>query len=170
MIIPAPAPPAPPPWPLPRLRFQIDDLEHEGASLFLDNVNPKLAMTIAVRASYRWLYPSEENPPPKVTQITLVLRSMPGVAYTVGTGDGVKEVHFSLDYIAQSRNRARDEILGVLVHEVVHCYQHNAKGSCPGGLVEGMAGELPLSYSRSRANCNVSVHNGVPLVPWVSLW
>lgn len=64
MIIPAPAPPAPPPWPLPRLRLQIDDLEHEGASVFLDNVNPKQAMTTAVRASYRWLY-SEDNLPPK---------------------------------------------------------------------------------------------------------
>lgn len=71
---------------------------------------------------------------------------MPGVAYTTGTGEGLKEVHFSLDYIAQSKNRARNEILGVLVHEVVHCYQHDGRGSCPGGLIEGVAGESIRTY------------------------
>lgn len=31
------------------------------------------------------------------------------------------------------------EIEGVLVHELVHCFQHNGRGACPGGLVEGIA-------------------------------
>lgn len=31
------------------------------------------------------------------------------------------------------------EIRGVLVHELVHCFQHNGRGACPGGLVEGIA-------------------------------
>jgi hypothetical protein len=30
--------------------------------------------------------------------------------------------------------------MGVLVHEIVHCYQYDAKGTCPGGLIEGIAG------------------------------
>ena len=64
---------------------------------------------------------------------------MRGVAYTTGDHHN-KEIHFSLDYIKDSANRSRDEILGVLVHEVVHCYQYNAKGTCPGGLIEGIAG------------------------------
>lgn len=29
---------------------------------------------------------------------------------------------------------------GVLQHELVHCFQNNGKGTCPGGLIEGMAG------------------------------
>lgn len=53
----------------------------------------------------------------------------------------MKEIHFSLDHIKRSKNRARDEIMGVLVHEVVHCYQYDAKGTCPGGLIEGIAGK-----------------------------
>jgi hypothetical protein len=65
---------------------------------------------------------------------------MEGVAYTFGTNKQ-KEIHFSLDYIKRSAKRARDEIMGVLVHEVVHCYQYNACGTCPGGLIEGIAGE-----------------------------
>ena len=65
---------------------------------------------------------------------------MEGVAYTCGSRHQ-KEVHFSLDYIKKSINRARDEIMGVLVHEVVHCYQYDACGTCPGGLIEGIAGK-----------------------------
>ena len=64
---------------------------------------------------------------------------MEGVAHTCGSRNQ-KEIHFSLDYIKKSANRARDEIMGVLVHEVVHCYQYNACGTCPGGLIEGIAG------------------------------
>ncbi|PPQ64295.1 hypothetical protein CVT26_002178 [Gymnopilus dilepis] len=73
-----------------------------------------------------------------VKQILLVLRPMDGVAYTFGT-QSHKEIHFSLDHIKRSAKRARDEIMGVLVHEVVHCYQYNALDSCPGGLIEGIA-------------------------------
>lgn len=64
---------------------------------------------------------------------------MEGVAYTFGTKTH-KEIHFSLDHIKNSAKRARDEIMGVLVHEVVHCYQYNALATCPGGLIEGIAG------------------------------
>jgi len=49
-----------------------------------------------------------------------------------------------LTTIQDSASRSRDEILGVLVHEVVHCYQYNAKGTCPGGLIEGIADYVRL--------------------------
>lgn len=39
------------------------------------------------------------------------------------------------------------EIHGVLVHELVHCYQYNGHGHCPGGLIEGIA-----DWVRLRAN------------------
>jgi hypothetical protein len=67
---------------------------------------------------------------------------MQGVAYTTGSDldDDHKEIHFSTDYIESSASRAHDEIFGVLVHEVVHCFQYNANGTCPGGLIEGIAG------------------------------
>ena len=68
---------------------------------------------------------------------------MDGVAVMFGT-QSHKEIHFSLDYIKGSAKRARDEIMGVLVHEVVHCFQYNALDTCPGGLIEGMAGTYPL--------------------------
>lgn len=64
---------------------------------------------------------------------------MEGVAYTIGTRSH-KEIHFSLDHIQNCAHRARDEILGVLTHEMVHCFQYDGKGKCPGGMIEGIAG------------------------------
>ena len=64
---------------------------------------------------------------------------MDGVAYTTGNATQ-KEIHFSLDYIKKVEHRGKDEITGVLVHEVVHCYQHTGRDTCPGGLIEGVAG------------------------------
>lgn len=34
--------------------------------------------------------------------------------------------------------------MGVCVHEMVHCWQWNAKGTCPGGLIEGIADYVRL--------------------------
>ena len=67
---------------------------------------------------------------------------MGGVAYTTGSDidDDHKEIHFSLDYIKNiASERQKQEIQGVLVHEMVHCWQWNGLGTSPGGLIEGIA-------------------------------
>jgi hypothetical protein len=78
---------------------------------------------------------------------------MPGVAYTTGTelDSDHKEIHFSLDYIYSSvpESRKSHEIMGVLTHEMVHCYQYNAFGTCPGGLIEGIADWVRLNAELS---------------------
>ncbi|KAG1837788.1 hypothetical protein DFJ58DRAFT_668710, partial [Suillus subalutaceus] len=45
-------------------------------------------------------------------------------------------INFSLNWIKSSEARARHDILGVLVHEVVDYYRYNAKETCPGCLIE----------------------------------
>ena len=80
--------------------------------------------------------------------ITLILRALDGVAYTTGTRTH-KEIHLSLDYVLKTRDRAADEITGVLVHEVVHCFQHTARGTCSGGLIEGIADFVRLRAGRA---------------------
>jgi len=77
---------------------------------------------------------------------------MPGVAYTTGSSldSDHKEIHFSLDYVSQiTPSRLSAEILGVLTHETVHCYQYNAQSTCPGGLIEGIADYVRLKADLS---------------------
>lgn len=40
---------------------------------------------------------------------------------------------------AEPSCRQKEELQGVLVHEMVHCWQWNAYGTAPGGLTEGIA-------------------------------
>ncbi|OJA08603.1 hypothetical protein AZE42_07136 [Rhizopogon vesiculosus] len=127
-----------PSWVIPNLVLRVEDMSHAGTSIFFESVKPKEALKLAVEASYTWLYTSH-TAPTHVKSITLILRPIDGVAYTTSCGPGAHEIHFSLNWIKASKARARDEILGVLVHEVVHCFQYNAKDTCPGGLIEGIA-------------------------------
>ena len=134
-------------FPTPTLRLEIKDLNHHGANVFTSNNNISTALAAAVETVLSALYkPTVTNSHiPPTRSVTLILRSMEGVAYTASSSldDDHKEIHFSLDYIAnipsKPRQRQRDEIQGVLVHEMVHCWQWNALGTAPGGLIEGIA-------------------------------
>ncbi|RAH78254.1 BSP-domain-containing protein [Aspergillus japonicus CBS 114.51] len=130
--------------------------------------------------------PSASTNPPKTTPITFTptlpptrsittfLRPIPGVAYTTGTDLDAdhKEIHLSLAYIASCTERYADsssslraEIVGVLTHELVHCYQHTSPDrdddtapKPPGGLIEGIAdfvrlkaGLAPPHWQRPRS-------------------
>ncbi|TFK56765.1 plant basic secretory protein, partial [Heliocybe sulcata] len=131
------APLPPPQWPIPKFKLEVEDLGHPGAALFFDAVKPTQALRKAALSVFEWLY-TPETVPRNVETVLLVLKPMPGVAYTFGS-DTVKQIHFSLDHIVNSADRARHEIMGVLTHEMVHCFQYNGKGKCPGGMIEGVA-------------------------------
>jgi hypothetical protein len=88
---------------------------------------------------------------------------MDGVAYTTGKDldQEHKEIHFNTNYInAVPEARQKEEMLGVIVHEMVHCWQHDALGTAPGGLIEGIAdwvrlkaGFAPPHWKR-RGDCD----------------
>ncbi|KAL1902532.1 hypothetical protein Sste5346_000974 [Sporothrix stenoceras] len=150
----------PPPYPKPKLRIEIRDLNHEGADVFLGAVNVSAVIQQAVGNVQRFLYGRNAwyaDPETHITptrSVTVILRDMDGVAYTTGSeldGDH-KEIHFSLRYIAgikPRKERATSEIAGVLTHELVHCYQWDGRGTCPGGLVEGIADWVRLKCALS---------------------
>jgi hypothetical protein len=55
--------------------------------------------------------------------------------------------HLSLTYAANfisTPSRFHSEITGVITHEMVHAYQWDANGTCPGGLIEGIADYVRL--------------------------
>ena len=130
--------------------------------MFFSSANPSKALSEAVDAVLSILYqPTKNNDHiPACRSVTLFLHAMDGVAYTKGSDldRDHKEIHFSLDYInGIPSSRQKDEIQGVLVHEMVHCWQWNAVGTAPGGLIEGIAdfvrlkaGLSPPSWKKER--------------------
>ncbi|KAF9270755.1 BSP-domain-containing protein [Marasmius fiardii PR-910] len=140
-------------WPIPKFNLRVEDLLHPGASVFFQNAEALSALKDAVLSSFKWLYHTPDMAPTNVKSILLVLRPMEGVAFTRGSASE-KEIHFSLDYIKRTEARAREEILGVITHEVVHCYQYNANETCPGGLIEGFADYVRLRSSLAPPHWN----------------
>ncbi|WDK17460.1 plant Basic Secretory protein [Colletotrichum graminicola] len=140
-----------PDFKLPKLRLEVRDLNDPAAVRFLSAVNAGNALATAVRSVLTLLYESPSchtTHVPSTRSVTLILRHMDGVAYTTGSDldDDHKEIHFSLSYIASiAAERRTDEIMGVLTHEMVHCFQYNAHGTCPGGLIEGIADWVRLN-------------------------
>lgn len=129
---------------LPKLRLEMRDLEHPASTVFLESCIASKALASAVKEVVKALYTDKKNHTkvPGTRSVTLILRSMDGVAYTCGSDldSDHKEIHLNLGYIASvAPNRRKDELLGVLTHEMVHCHQYDGKGSCPGGLIEGIA-------------------------------
>jgi Peptidase of plants and bacteria len=138
---PRPHPPIPSLPRTPLLRLEIRDLSSKGSRAFLALPDPGSILKNAVDAVLAWLYTPTSHIPP-TRSITLILRDMPGVAYTTGSDldSDHKEIHFSTGYIEGiAKERFEDEVLGVVTHEMVHCWQWVALGTCPGGLVEGIA-------------------------------
>ena len=125
------------------LRLELRDLSSNGSRAFLRLVHASNALQDAVDAVLKLLYKNMSTSCiPPTRSVTLVIRDMEGVAYTTGLDldDDHKEIHFSTKYIEHvPEARQKEEIMGVLVHEMVHCWQHSGFGKAPSGLVEGVA-------------------------------
>lgn len=155
--------------PQPKFRLHVEDLRHPASSVFLALV-PDVASTLdkALANIVTHLYTSlpksqKHHRPffipsiPPTRSVTVFLRDYSGVAYTTGTelDDAHKEIHVSLPYIQHctsgpaAKKDPLHELVGVLTHELVHCYQHTAPPDSensgesiprpPGGLIEGIA-------------------------------
>ncbi|KAI4133592.1 MAG: hypothetical protein LQ338_000104 [Usnochroma carphineum] len=153
----APIRPHPKPeYPTCKLRIKCHDLNHRGAEIFFSSNIVWRDLSAAVTIVLSTLYePRSQSVIPPVRSVTLILGVMEGIAYTTGSelDDDHKELHFSLNYISElatkPTSRQRDEIQGVLVHEMVHCWQWNAYGTAPGGLIEGIADFVRLKAGLS---------------------
>jgi Peptidase of plants and bacteria len=137
--------------PTPVLRLKIQDLSAPGAHSFLSTVDASRILKTSVHAVLDLLYPSPYRQTwPGSRSVTLVLSDFGGVAYTQGTSldNDHKEIHFSTNYISSIAPELLErEITGVIVHEMVHCWQWDGCGTAPGGLIEGFA-----DWARLRAN------------------
>ncbi|CAE6454906.1 unnamed protein product [Rhizoctonia solani] len=134
------SPPEIPKWiseVIPNLDLVIEDVLSPGAVLFLDLVRPATVLRDAVVGVLAELY-DQDTVPKKLKTLRLIIKETDGIAAT--SGDEIrKTIVFNAKYIAKVGQRAKDEILGVIRHEVVHCFQHDAQGTAPSGLIEGVA-------------------------------
>ena len=162
--------PKPPSLPATKLRLRVNDLTHPGALIFFDTTHPLKILADAITIVLQTLYTPFESIEtlPATKTVALVLRKFKdfGVAYTIGSelDDDDKEIHLNLDYIERCANSnpqsPRDEIAGVLVHEMVHCWQWYGQGAAPGGLIEGVADFVRLKAGLSpphwkrKLDCN----------------
>lgn len=123
------------------LRLEIRDLSHPGCRDFLSAVDSSTILQDSVVALRGVLY-GEHFASPPTRSVTLVLQPMAGLAYTRQKEIDAdhKEIHLSLDYIhGLAAEKRASEIRGVLLHELVHCWQWNGRGTAPAGLIEGIA-------------------------------
>jgi hypothetical protein len=77
-----------------------------------------------------------------VQKVSLFVDDMDGVAYTSNN-----EIHLSARYVNSYSGDLKNEITGVLYHEMTHVWQWNGNGQANGGLIEGIA-----DYVRLKAN------------------
>ncbi|SCZ97779.1 BZ3500_MvSof-1268-A1-R1_Chr7-3g09580 [Microbotryum saponariae] len=163
----SPIPQPSPSHDLPKFHLQILDLSHPGTEKFFSHCGtPLKLLESSASAVLRWLYPLSarsfktptsatslaeqetadnqvpEAHPPSIRSVTLHVRSVDGVAYTqsIPLDSEHREVHFSADYVhGIDSARIGNEIRGVIVHELVHVFQYDGKGTMPGGCIEGIA-------------------------------
>ncbi|ETN43637.1 uncharacterized protein HMPREF1541_02796 [Cyphellophora europaea CBS 101466] len=134
----------------PTLRLHLNDLTSPATTTFLTTIDTAHLIPNAINHILKQLYhPHGLHSIPAVRSVTLILRDMGGVAYTTGLDlDSLhKEIHVSLAYLSNrisSPTAFRHEAIGVITHEMVHCFQHNCQGTAPGGLIEGIADYVRL--------------------------
>ena len=168
---------------IPKLRLHLDDLTHDSSSSFFTLIDCKHLIPNAVKHIINHLYtPYGLEGIPKIRSVTIVLRDMGGVAYTTGINldDMHKEIHISLQYLAgmcKEPMRFRDEAIGVVTHEMVHCFQNNCKGTAPGGLIEGIAdyvrlkaGLAPPHWKKEKGQMGEKWDEGYQKTAWFLEW
>lgn len=139
---------------MPKYEFIVVKRINTPTRKLLRKCIPKLDTLLEQTCRYvtRLLYDSPSDTPTNFHTVRLVVRSMPGgVAYTTDAPSHSKEIHFSVEYFEgvyknANRNlrRLRDEIRGVLVHEMVHVLQYSGKNTAPGWFIEGLADFIRL--------------------------
>ena len=75
------------------------------------------------------------------------------------------------------RLTTKQELAGVITHEMVHCFQGNCEGTAPGGLIEGIAdfvrlkaGLSPPHWNRAPENRGHTWDEGYQKTAWFLEW
>ncbi|KAI9002170.1 peptidase of plants and bacteria-domain-containing protein [Hyaloraphidium curvatum] len=158
---PIPVPPPPGQYPTPTYVWINNDDSKETGDLFRKAVpggrDPNIWFEELSVGVVEMLYPTVKYarfPGPRQA-VMLFTDNMDGIAYTTSNDDGTQsEIHLSTRYLRDILKRSgldglRSECHGVLVHELVHVWQHSTLNNLPGGLIEGLADLVRLRHRLS---------------------
>lgn len=132
-----------------RLSFalHIKNWSLPGAQRFLKATQSVAVLEQAAQFVLSTLF-NDKNPPPDIRSITIAITSH-GAMKTMGAAafqsasdldDAHRVIEISEAWLAQiATERFQDELLGVLRHEMVHCFQPVNHDKTPQGLIEGLA-------------------------------
>jgi hypothetical protein len=116
-----------------------------GGVRFRDQIGAQYAtQTLDAATQFIWKVFQQNTPADRKTvqKVSLFVDDMDGVAYTSNN-----EIHLSARYVNSYSGDLKNEITGVLYHEMTHVWQWNGNGQANGGLIEGIA-----DYVRLKAN------------------
>jgi hypothetical protein len=116
-----------------------------GGVRFRDQIGAQYAtQTLDAATQFIWKVFQQNTPADRKTvqKVSLFVDDMDGVAYTSNN-----EIHLSARYVNSYSGNLKNEITGVLYHEMTHVWQWNGNGQANGGLIEGIA-----DYVRLKAN------------------
>jgi hypothetical protein len=116
-----------------------------GGVRFRDQIGAQYAtQTLDSATQFIWKVFQQNTPADRKTvqKVSPFVDDMDGVAYTSNN-----EIHLSARYVNSYSGDLKNEITGVLYHEMTHVWQWNGNGQANGGLIEGIA-----DYVRLKAN------------------
>lgn len=107
-------------WKFPEINLVMKNVDDSTSQEILSHFSSERLMYNIFAEALMSLYnPDMANAPKDVKDITIVFRKMDGIAYTADAGDGLKEIHISLDHFADAGNRIEEELRGILWQETV---------------------------------------------------
>ncbi|KAK2405123.1 Plant basic secretory protein (BSP) family protein [Trifolium repens] len=112
-------------------------LSTPGGVRFRDQIGAQYAtQTLDSATQFIWKVFQQNTPADRKTvqKVSLFVDDMDGVAYTSNN-----EIHLSARYVNSYSGDLKNEITGVLYHEMTHVWQWNGNGQANGGLIEGIA-------------------------------
>ena len=117
--------------------------DSDGGKRFDSEIGRANAQQIMDASSqFIWQTFAQQSPADRkdVQTVTLFVESKTGVAYTSNN-----EIHLSAEYVASYQGDVKNEITGVLYHEMTHVWQWNGNNAAPSGLIEGIADYVRLT-------------------------
>lgn len=131
----------------PLFGLQVRNWSLPGAKRFLHVIPDPTELESLANFILHTLF-DDECPPPEVRSITFSVTSHRAMAtmtaaafHSVSDLDATHHtIELSEEYLANiDADRLHDEVTGICLHEMVHCFQPHENTKCPPGLLEGLA-------------------------------